>query len=503
MYYAGLDIGTTVVKAVVFDIRGKQIVEAHREYDLTYPRPGWRELDSDLVWAKTKEVLQQVGSWEGSSDIEALSVSVQGEAVTPVSRDGRALANSVVTFDNRTVPQARWWASEMGRETIFAITGQPLHPMTTLNKIMWFRDNQPELFERAWKFLCYEDLFFYRLGLEPTIDYSLASRTMAFDVVKRRWSETMLEAAGLDPDLLAEAQPSGVVVGEIESEVAKDLGLPKGLMAVTGGHDQPCSALGGGITRPKVGVDSTGTVECVTTATDRPVLNRTMLESNFPCYCHVKPGMYVTLAFHFGAGAVLKWYRDNFAQDEIRRAREEGVSAYSILDREAANGPVNVYLLPHFVGTGTPYLDPGSKGAIIGLTTSTTRAELYKAILDGITYETKVNLERLEQSGIRIDELRAIGGGAASKIWLQIKADILEKKMVRLAVSEAGCLGAALLAATAAGGFRNLDQAVEETVVPVDGFQPEAKAVDGYRERFRIYKAIYETIKELSWQIPG
>ncbi len=503
MFYAGLDIGTTMVKAVIFDAQGNQAKEAHREYDLVYPKPGWRELDSDLVWARTREVLKEIGRWEGSADIKGLSVSVQGEAVAPISKEGKALHNSIVTFDNRTIPQATWWESELGKEKIYSITGQPLHPMTTLNKVMWFRKNLPSVFDNTWKFLCYEDLFFHRLGMDPVIDFSLASRTMAFDVVKREWSEEMLEAAGIEVGLFAKARPSGEVVGELDSKQAKDLGLPRGMAVVTGGHDQPCSALGGGIVSPGIAVDSTGTVECVTPAMERPVLNKTMLDSNFPCYCHVKPGMYVTLAFHFGAGSVLKWYRDNFARPEVAEAEAKGTSAYKILDAAAASGPVNVYVLPHFVGTGTPYLDPRSKGAILGLTTSTTRSEVYKAILDGITYETRVNMERLEKSGVKIDELRAIGGGASSRIWPQIKADILKKRVVRLAVTEAGCLGAAILAATAVGEYPDVDRGVEATVRQIDEFSPHEASAAEYDEHFQVYRGIYERTREISWQIPG
>jgi len=492
-----------MVKAVVFDPAGKAVRESHREYDLIYPRPGWRELNSELVRAKTMDVLHEIGRWEGSDAISSLSVSVQGEAVAPISREGKALYNSIVTFDNRTMPQAEWWQEELGREKIFSITGQPLHPMPTLNKIMWIRENLPEVFAKTWKFLCYEDLFFHWLGLEPTIDYSLASRTMAFDVIRKQWSDTMLDSAGIDQDLLARSLPSGEVVGELDSSMARDLGLPRGMALVTGGHDQPCSALGGGIVKPGIAVDSTGTVECVTPALDKPLLNRTMLESNFPCYCHVKKDMYVTLAFHFGAGSVLKWFRDNFAREEMAEAERRGTNAYKLLDAEAADGPMNIYVLPHFVGTGTPYLDPRSKGAILGLTTSTTRSEIYKAIIEGITYETRINLERLENSGVRIEELRAIGGGASSSIWPQIKADILGKRVVRLAVTEAGCLGAALLAGTAIGQYRDLDKAVDEAVRSVDVFTPDPNSVQEYRRHFEIYRQIYENVKDVSHQIPG
>ncbi len=503
MFYAGIDIGTTVVKAVVFDTEGRVVQQAHREYDLVYPKPGWRELDSDLVWKRTVEVLRQIGSWEGAQEIGGLSVSVQGEAVTPISRDGKALYNSIVTFDNRTIPQARWWEENFDKEELFHITGQPLHPMQTLNKIMWIRENMPRIFEKTWKFLCYEDLFFYRLGLEPVIDHSLASRTLAFDIIQKRWSDRILSTAKVDADLFARPMPSGEVVGELGSSMARRLGLPPGLPLVTGGHDQPCSALGGGIVGEGVAVDSTGTVECVTPAMSEPILTREMLDSNFPCYCHVKKGMYVTLAFHFGAGSVLKWFRDNFAHEESNRAAKERVSAYKILDDEAANVDTGTFVLPHFVGSGTPYLDPLSKGAIIGLTTSTTRPQLYRAILEGITFETKINIQRLEECGVRIEELRAIGGGATSKIWPQIKADIFEKKVVRLSASEAGCLGAAILAATAVGEYSDVDRAVESCVHREDEFVPEPEASKRYSQKFEIYRQIYETVRKLSWQISG
>ncbi len=503
MYHAGLDIGTTVVKGIIFDQNGREMEQAHREYDLHYPKPGWRELDSDSVWSKTREVLKELGKWEEADSIQALSVSVQGEAVTPISADGQALYNSVVTFDNRTIPQAEWWESELGREKIFSITGQPLHPMTTLNKIMWFRDNMHRVYQDAWKFLCYEDLFFFRLGLDPVIDHSLASRTMAFDIIEKEWSDLMTETAGIDQDLLADPRPSGEVVGELSSEKAKELGLPAGLAVVTGGHDQPCSALGGGAIANGTAVDSTGTVECVTPAMDEPILNQDMLDSNFPCYCHVKKGMFVTLAFHFGAGSVLKWYRDNYARTEVERSREKKTSPYELLDRNASEGPVDVYVLPHFVGTGTPYLDPKSKGAILGLTTSTTRNQIYKAILDGITYETRINLERLEGCGVKIKELRAIGGGANSPIWLDIKANILNRKIVKMTTSEAGCLGAAMLAATATGYYPSLEKAVKSNVRSTRRIDPDPVKVKDYQEKFAVYRDIYDTIKEISWSIPG
>ena len=413
------------------------------------------------------------------------------------------LDHSPVSFDTRTADLVPWWEEHVGREKIFQITGQPLAPLFTALKLQWMKQHKPETFSKVKKFLCYEDFICYELGLDPLTDYTIAGRTMFFDVRKHEWSEELLEKVGLTPDHLARIAPSGTVIGTIPDKKADELGLPRGIQVVTGGHDQPCSALGGGIVGEGVAVDSTGTVECVTPAMSEPILTREMLDSNFPCYCHVKKGMYVTLAFHFGAGSVLKWFRDNFAHEESSRAAKERVSAYKILDDEAANVDTGAFVLPHFVGSGTPYLDPLSKGAIIGLTTSTTRPQLYRAILEGITFETKINIQRLEECGVRIEELRAIGGGATSKIWPQIKADIFEKKVVRLSASEAGCLGAAILAATAVGEYSDVDRAVESCVHREDEFVPEPEASKRYSQKFEIYRQIYETVRKLSWQISG
>jgi len=369
MSLLGIDIGTTGCKAIVFREDGELLAGAYREYPLQHPQTGWMELDPRQVWDSTREAIREAVVAAGEGDpVQALATSVQGEAVTTIAADGEILANSPVTFDERTLPYRDWWAEQMDRTRLFQITGMPLHAMYTLNKIMWWRREQPEIYERTWKFLNYGDFALQRLGLPPTIDYTMAGRSMAFDLRANEWSAEILALAKVDVKKLPAVAPSGTAVGVVPAEVAAELGLPNGVIGVTGGHDQPCGALGGGIAEPGIAIDSTGTVECITPVFDAPVLTPPMLEGNFCCYHHVTPGLYATLAFNFTGGSLLRWYRDHFAALEKEEAEVAGMDVYDILLGKAAGGPSPVMALPHFTVTGTPWFDTASRGAFVGLT---------------------------------------------------------------------------------------------------------------------------------------
>ena len=498
MSLLGIDVGTTGCKAIVFALDGKALGQGYREYPHIFPQSGWVEMDSDEVWAATREAIAEAVSRAGRRDaLQALAVSSQGEGVTPIAADGRPLANTIVSFDNRTRPQSEWWESELGKRKVFDITGQPLHPMYTINKIMWWRENQPEVFARAWKFLCYEDFTNFRLGADPVIDYSLAARTMAFDLRAERWSDEMLAAAGVEAERLAVTTPSGAVVGRVGDDMARELGLPRGVAIVTGGHDQPCGALGAGIVKPRIAMDATGTVECITPAFSELKLSDAMLESNYACYHHVAPGMYVTLAFNFTGGSLLRWYRDTLGKQEREDAEAAGMDVYEMMIGLATSGPSPVMVLPHFAVTGTPWSDPQSKGAMLGLTLATTKGDIIKALLEGVTFEMRLNLEHLERAEIVVEHLRAIGGGAKSPTWLQLKADIFNRPVSALSVSEAACLGAALLAGAAVGEYSSLDEAVSSTIRVTKTYEPNPQMAARYAERYRIYRQLYPTLREL------
>ncbi len=503
MSLVGLDIGTTGCKAAAFNLEGELLAMAYREHPLLHPRPGWSEHDVDLVWDEVQTVLKEVNAQVKHDPVKALSISCHGEAVVPVAKDGATLYNFVITFDDRTRPQYRWWKEEVGAEKIFHITGMPLHPMYSINKIMWFRENRPRIFERTWKFLLVEDFFNYRLGAEPAIDYSLAARTMAFDVTGRVWSEEMLSLAGLDASLLSRPEPSGTVVGYVSKTLAEELGFVRKVAIVTGGHDQPCGALGAGIIEEGIAINATGTSDVVCPAFEKPILSQAMLEANYPCYSHVYEDMYLTIAFNMTGGLLMRWYRDTLCQAEQLEAERSGRDVYDIIVEQAAAEPVDIFILPHFVGSGTPTLDPASRGAILGLTLDATKADLSRAVLDSTDYEMKFNLETMKSIGIDIEELRAVGGGAKSKRWLQLKADTFGVRVVSLKVSEASGLGPAILAGAAIGEFDSMRQGVEATVQIKEVYEPNPTEQAKYEERYQRFVEIYPLLRDFNHALAG
>ena len=502
----GLDVGTTGCKAVVFSPDGRMLGAAHREYGILATEPYMAEQDAEHIWAVTCQVIREA-IWRSSDNgsnsgrIGALSLSVQGDAIIPIDHEFNAVYNAVLGMDYRSQLQAKRFGRRIGDKRLFLLTGMRPHPINSLIKMVWLKQNRPDAFHRAWKLTSFADFILGKLCGEAVIDHTMASRSMAFDLREKVWSAEILEAAGINPELLSRPVPSGTVVGEVSKNTAQNTELAVGTKLVTGGHDQTCAALGAGVIGEGRAVISTGTAEVLSAASFKPVLNDTMYGSFYPCYLYAKPGMYFTFALNHVGGLLLRWYRDTFAYKEIEEARAADVDPYDqILEKIPAN-PSGVMILPHFNGSGTPWCDMDSKGAILGLNLSTTRHDIARAILESQSFELKINLETMVQAGIKINELRAVGGGAKSQLWLQIKADILAITITSLKVREAACLGAALLAGTAIGVYPSLDSAVEQTVRVETKFAPDKDSLKNYTERFTVYREVYPTLTALNHKL--
>lgn len=498
MSLMGLDIGTTGTKATIFTEQGRILASAYREYPMIHPRPGWMELNPDQVWPMVKEATAEAAAGAPGDPVEALAISVLGEASVPIAEDGTVLDNSILGFDSRTTELFDAWIAEHDRAEIMRICGQPPSQMFTIVKLMWIKQNQPELYDRMDRYLTFEAFAHLKMGLQPRTDYSMAARTMAFDIHDKQYSETLCEWGGVRPDLFTPAVPTGTVVGELGPRAADEVGLPKGCLVVAGSHDQPAGALGSGVTRPRVAMDATGTVECFAVAMDSPVVNQTMLNNNLACYPHAAEGLYVALAFNFTGGSLFRWIRDNFAAAETKEAEQSGKDVYELLVEQMSDEPTNIFFVPHFMMTGTPHLDGNPVGAIIGLSLSTRRAEFLRAALEGISYEMKQNVEILREAGVEVDEFRAIGGGAKSDFWLQLKADMFNRPVVKLEVAEAASLGMAIAAGLAAGVYKSASQAAADLIVPKATFTPDPAKARYYDDRLAQYRELYPLLKE--WQ---
>jgi xylulokinase len=361
--------------------------------------------------------------------------------------------------------------------------------------------NTPDIINKANRFLCFGDLLCYKLTGQAITSHNLAARTMLFDVNKLCWSDEILKSINIDKSILPNPMPSGKPAGHLFPDIAAELGISEDVIVTVGGHDQSCGALGVGITGAGKAAYSIGTVECITPAFSSCVLNDTMRQSNLATYPFVIDGLYTTVAFNITGGNLLRWYRDNFAQLEIQQAKKINKDVYDIILSEIPDEPTNIFLQPHFTSTGTPYFDPNPTGAFIGLDLNTSKAQMVKALLEGVTYEMRLNLELLKKSGIEINELFAFGGGTKSEKWLQIKADVLGIPIHSIATSEAGCLGAALLAAQASGDIESVTDAAQNNSRPLKTYEPNSENMKLYDQRYEIYSEIYQTIKPLGNKI--
>ncbi|UVI28275.1 FGGY-family carbohydrate kinase [Paenibacillus spongiae] len=493
----GLDVGTTGCKSTLFDQDGRMLSSAYREYPLENPQPGYYELNPIRVWNEVQSVIEETMADYPGIQVQALCISSLGETFVPVDRSGNALSSGVLYTDPRGKDQAARLEQLFGKQRIMELAGVPLHPMFSLPKMMWIKENQPEVYARTWKFMLFGDYIAYLLTGISTCNHSLASRTMAFNVSRLEWESSLIDGAGIDRSQFPDLIRPGEVIGQVRMEAAQRLGLHKNTLVVAGGHDQACAALGAGIMRDHQAIDGIGTVECITPAYSSPVLNDRMLAYQFNCAPHVIEGMYLTYAFNFTGGSLLKWYRDHWGQAAEIESRKSNMNVYDYLSSTAPAAPTDLLVIPHFAGSGTPFMNPEDRGMIYGLTLDTDAGQLYRSLLEGVTYEMRNNLECLSAAGIPIDMLRAVGGGSKSDLWLQIKADIMNRPIERLNMNEAGTVGAIMLAGKAAGVYRSFEEAADVLVKPDRTFYPDQTNVDIYCERYEKYKKLLTSLAAL------
>ena len=498
MNFLGIDIGTGACKAVVFDEAGRAQAAANREYDALFLEGGGSELNSEEVISKSMQCISECSNLVEPLSIAAVGISSQGEAFTAIGKNGEFLSHAMISSDIRSEPYVHTWTKKFGEEKLYHITGHTAHPLFTLFKLLWLKDNKADIWKKSAKFLCFEDLLQFKLGIDPAISWSLAGRTMLFDVINHKWDAEILKEVGLNIKQLARPLASGTIAGKVGRDIADTLGLPHDAIVVTGGHDQPCGALGAGVTRPGMGMYATGSVECITAALERPLFSDSLRKYNMCTFDHTVNDLYVTLAYSLTGGNILKWFKDEFGHFAIEEAEKKGLNAYDLLLEEAGSEPSELLVLPYFTASGTPYFDTKTKGAILGLRLSTKRGELIRALLEGVAFEMRLNIEILEESGIEINELRAIGGGAKSPLWTQLKADVTGKKIITLNVTETGCLGAAMLACAAKTGTPVQNLAMS-WIKPQSAIEPQVKNKNHYSRRFESYKQLYPLIKRFDF----
>jgi xylulokinase len=485
----GIDVGTTGCKAAVFSDEGALLASAYEEYDLDRPRPGRAELDPARVWERVRATIRRAAAASASDPIQALAVSSLGEAMVPVAADGRILGPSIVAnFDLRGQQYLDPLRAGLSEEHLYDLTGNTLGPNYSLPKLLWIRHEQPDLYRRAAKFLLWGAFVPYRLGARPAVDYSLANRTLMFDVNRERWSPEILDLAGLDAARLPQTVPSGTAIGTVSPRAAADLGLPPGVTVVAGAHDQCATAVGCGVVEEGQAVYGMGTFACITPVFGRRRAPRLMLKRGLNTEHHAVPGRYVSFLYNPG-GSLVKWFRDTFAAP----GQDAGGDVYGALLAEMPDGPSGVVVLPHFAPTGPPDFIADSTGLVAGLRLETSRGEILKGILEGITFYLRECVDALPPTGIDLVDYRVAGGGSKSDRWVQLSADILGRRFVRPAVGEAGTLGAAIIAAVGSGLYPSFRAGVEAMVRLEREFEPDPGRHERYAGWYQLYRDLWPT----------
>lgn len=504
MYFVGLDIGTTGCKAAIFDEQGNPFGKCYEEFDIICRQPVWAEQSPAVVWSAVKRVLKEAVRQAKEKGVEAqeivaLSTSVLGEEVMPVDRDFHPLRDAILGMDYRADAETKELTASVPAAEIYDITGFPPHPMGSLPTILWMRKHEPELLDRTHKYVTFTEYVMKRLGAEEgTIDYPQAGRTMAFDIGEKRWSDRLLSAAGMTRDMLCKAVAPGQVVGHLSKAMAEELGLTEQLELVAGGQDQTCAALGAGLIDESIGMDSHGTVEGIGVMSRQKVTGPSALSAGVSCYAYTIPDRYFLMSSSQVGGLLLKWFKNNFSLAEVLEAESRGMNVYDVMTEHAPKGPSNIMVLPHFIGSGPPWNDLDSKGAIVGLTIDSTRHDVVKAIMDSLTYEFKINLLYYEQMGFDLREMRVVGGASKSSFWMQLKANILDRNVSTLKEKDASCLGAAMIAMCSKGVYPSCEDAARACVKVDRVYQPDSTQTEAYERAYRKYIHLYDALKDFN-----
>ncbi|MCK4481191.1 MAG: carbohydrate kinase, partial [Candidatus Lokiarchaeota archaeon] len=403
MFVAALDLGTTGCRTFIFDLAGTIIASDYQEWQSFYPSPSYVEQDANTWWDSIKTTIEKAIKKSGidKTEIVSLSVTNQRETIVPVDIDGTPLHNALVWQDRRTIDQVEYIKTKIGIDKIYETTGLTIDPYFSATKILWFKDEKPEIYQKTHKFLLVSDFIIHKLTGKFFTDFSNASRTMLFDINKLKYSEDIASELEIDLDKMPDALKSGVDIGEI---VTEETLFDKKTLVVTGAGDQQSAALGVGVVSPGEIKCTTGTGSFILAFLSQPKFDP---EKRVLCSCHAVPGTWVQEASIFTTGAVLRWFRDQLGHAECI-ASQEGQDPYDLISAEAEKSSIGangILVIPHLVGSGAPHWNPHAKGIIFGLALGHERKDLYRAVLEGVAYEIRKNIEVFKELGIEPKEL--------------------------------------------------------------------------------------------------
>ncbi len=488
---AGLDVGTTNVKALIFTPDGHPVAQASAPTPVHVPQPGWAYYEPEELWQTTAAVLRQATAQVDARRIASVAVASMGEAGVLLDQHNHALYPAIAWYDTRAQAQSDWLEQTIGKDRLFAVTGLSLQPIFGLCKLLWLKQNEAERFAQAVRFLNIADYIAFRLSGEQATDYSLASRTMALDIARRQWASDIVAAVGLNADLYAPLLPGGTRLGTVTADASAATGLPTSAQVATGGHDHVCGSLAAGVISPGVALNSLGTAETIFISLEQPLADANLGRQGFTQGAHVVGGLYYVFGSMYTSGACVEWFRAALADHRD----------YATLIAEAEAVPPGsggICFLPHLQLASSPHDDPLARGAFIGLSTGASRGALFRAVLEGTAFDSRAMLEALLAYAPELRRITAIGGVTRNALWMQIKASVLNRPLDLMQVSDAASLGAAILGGLGAGIYPDVAAAQHMLRRETLRVEPLAAQVGLYEQIYRqVFQPLYPALRPL------
>jgi xylulokinase len=494
MKLLGIDVGTGGSRAVLIDTSGQIIASETVEHQaFASPQTGWAEQDPHDWWNATSAAIRALLAHDDVSadEISAIGLSGQMHGAVLLDKTDSVLRPSIIWCDQRSDLQCQNLTRDVGAARLIELTCNPALTGFTLPKMLWVRDNEPDLWSDVHSVLLPKDYVRLMLTGDKATDVADASGTLLLDVAKRQWSAEMLSATGIKADLLPTVYESHEVTGSVSQAAAELTGLRAGTPVVAGAGDQAAGAVGVGIVKPGSVSATIGTSGVVFAATNVPSLDP---EGRVHTFCHAVPGRWHVMGVTQGAGLSLRWFRDQFG------ALTDDGDPYASLTREAAkiaSGADNLLWAPYLMGERTPHLDPNARAALVGLTASHTRAHIVRAILEGVAFSLRDSFEIFKEMNVPIETIRLGGGGARSELWRQIQANIYGHEVETVVAEEGAAYGVAVLAGVSAGTWSSVDAACEAVVQTKDRIEPQESDAKILDRQYQSYRALYPALRSV------
>lgn len=500
-YVLGVDIGTTAIKAAVFDELGHDRGSHTCEYTLLTPFSGAVELAAgDYIEAFKSAVSRAISAAQiNRAEIVSLGISAQGETIFLLDEAGEPLRPAIVWMDTRAEAESVYIEDQLGRERIHRTTGQVgMNAIWPAAKILWIKRNEPEVFAKTKKFVLIEDFFVYLLTGKLVAEDSLLCSAMYWDINTRRYWPEMLDLLGIREDQLPEICHPGTPIATVSANVADEFGLSTETLVCLGALDQACGAIGVGNVKPGIFSESTGAALASVAMTDHPVIDPA---AQMPCFASGIPGMYMVHAFSTG-GMAIRWFRDVFWSAELSAERDGGTNVYTLIDRAVESTPPGcdgLRVLPHLQGSGPPDTDAQAKGAFLNVTLAHSRAHFARGLMEGVTMVLLRMIEGTRALGVDVREVRSLSGGAKSAAWCQMKANASGIPVRTMQTTDiAACLGAAILAGVAAGVWKSVIDTASKFAEYDLQYEPERQHYDLYQGMLSEYKGFMRDLVPLT-----